>query len=59
MKDNRCGELGVIGMKGCEKFASQVDYYLRDWRRHGGDGTYVIAADCLRFGSGEGKAVLH
>ena len=54
MKDNRCGELGVIGMKGCEKFTSQVDYYLRDWRRHGGDGTFVISAEGLRFGSGEG-----
>lgn len=59
MKDNRCGELAVIGMKGCEKFTQQVDYYLRDWRRHGGEDTYIVDADCLRFGSGEGKAVLH
>ena len=35
MKDNQFGELCVIGMKGCEAFTDQVDYYLRDWRRHG------------------------
>ena len=60
MKDNHCGELAVIGMKGCEQFASQVDYYLKDWRRHGSDGkTFIVDADWPRFGSGEGKAILH
>ena len=37
MKDNHYGEIAVIGMKGCEKFTAQVDYYLKDWRRHGAD----------------------
>ena len=37
MKDNHYGELAVIGMRGCEQFANQVDYYLKDWRRHGRD----------------------
>ena len=32
MKDNQFGELCVIGMNGCDAFAEQVDYYLRDWR---------------------------
>ena len=59
MKYNRCGELCVIGMKGCEQFASQVDYYLRDWRRHGDDGSFLVEAQCPRFGSGEGKCIIH
>ncbi len=60
MKDNQCGELAVIGMKGCETFAKQVDYYLKDWRRRGGnDHTFLISADCPRFGSGEGKCIIH
>ncbi len=59
MKDNRCGELVVIGMKGCETFAGQVDYYLRDWRRHGSDETFLVEALCPRFGSGEGKGMIN
>ena len=60
MKDNQFGELCVIGMKGCEAFTEQVDYYLRDWRRHGdNDKTFVALADCPRFGSGEAKGMLH
>ena len=60
MKDNQFGELCVIGMKGCEAFADQVDYYLRDWRRHGdNDKTFLVQADCPRFGSGEAKGMLH
>ena len=52
-------ELSVIGMRGCEEFAAQVDHYLRDWRRHGGEATYLVDFDCPRFGSGEGKGLLH
>lgn len=52
------GELGVIGMKGCEDFVSQVDAYLREWRRHGDEETYLIDVDCPRFGSGEAKAII-
>ena len=60
MKDNQFGELCVIGMKGCEAFTEQVDYYLRDWRRHGdNDKTFSAKADCPRFGSGEAKGMLH
>ena len=61
MKSNQSGELLVIGMKGCEKFTEQVDYYLKDWRRRGSgeDKSFTIVADCPRFGSGEGKGILH
>ena len=60
MKDNQCGQLAVIGMRGCEKFTAQVDYYLKDWRRRGGEeNTFIIDADCPRFGSGEGKGIIH
>ena len=58
MKESLYGELTVIGMKGCEKFADRVDYYLKEWRRHGGESTYLAHVDCPRFGSGEGKAMI-
>ena len=58
MKESLYGELTVIGMKGCEKFAERVDYYLKEWRRHGGEDTYLAHAECPRFGSGEGKAII-
>ncbi len=59
MKESQYAELSVIGMKGCEQFAAQVDYYLKDWRRHGGDESFLVHADCPRFGTGEGKALVH
>ncbi len=59
MKDNQFGELAVIGMNGCGAFADQVDYYLKDWRRHGEDRSFLITADCPRFGSGEAKGIIH
>ena len=49
MKDSLYGELTVIGMKGCERFAERVDYYLKEWRRHGGEDTYLAHVDCPRF----------
>ena len=59
MKEALYGDLCVIGMRGCENFVSQVDSYLRDWRRHDVEGTYIVKADCPRFGSGEAKGMLH
>ncbi len=59
MKEAQYAELSVIGMKGCEQFAAQVDYYLKEWRRHGGEGSYLVDVDCPRFGTGEAKALLH
>ena len=58
MKEALYGDLSIIGMKGCEDFVSQVDYYLKDWRRHGGDDTYIVEASCPRFGSGEAKGLI-
>ena len=59
MNESQYAELSVIGMKGCEEFAAQVDYYLRDWRRHGGDESFLVHADCPRFGTGEAKVVIN
>ena len=59
MKETQYGALSVIGMKGCEEFAAQVDYYLKEWRRHGGEESFLVQAECPRFGSGEAKALLH
>ncbi len=59
MKETLYGELSVIGMRGCEDFASQVDYYLKEWRRHDSDGTFLVDSSCPRFGSGEAKGTIH
>ncbi len=60
MSDSFFGELSVIGMRGCDKFLDQVDYYLREWRSHGNDDvSFITTAECPRFGSGEGKGLLH
>ncbi len=59
MKESQYAELSVVGMKGCEEFAAQVDYYLRDWRRHGGDESFLVHVDCPRFGTGEAKGLIH
>lgn len=61
MKELLYGELAVIGMSGCEEFVDQVDWYLKEWRHNDSDesATYVIDADCPRFGSGEAKALIH
>lgn len=59
MSDSLFGELSVIGMRGCEKFGEQVDFYLREWRSHNNDVSFITSADCPRFGSGEGKGLLH
>ena len=59
MKDTLYGELTVIGMRGCEKFVSQVDAYLKEWRRHNSEESFLVTAECPRFGSGEAKGLLH
>ncbi|MBQ7352953.1 MAG: ribose-phosphate pyrophosphokinase [Clostridia bacterium] len=50
------GELKVIGMRGCEEFTKQVDHYLKQLR--GTDKTFIVDAQCPRFGSGEAKALI-
>ena len=59
MKEAQIAELSVIGMKGSEGFVEQVDNYLKDWRRHNSEDTYLAEVVCPRFGTGEGKAVIH
>ena len=59
MKDAQFAELSVIGIKGCEAFAEQVDNYLKEWRRHTSEDTYLVEAVCPRFGTGEGKGLIH
>ena len=58
MKDSLYGELTVIGMKGSEAFVERVDAYLKEWRRHGAEDTYLAHVSCPRFGSGEGKSII-
>lgn len=53
MSNELYGELSVIGMKGCEEFTQQVDRYLMEWR--GSDHSFIVDANCPRFGSGEAK----
>jgi len=59
MSDSLYGDLSVIGMRGCEKFVNQVDFYLKEWRSHDEETSFITQADCPRFGSGEGKGLLH
>ena len=51
------GDLAIISMKGTEDIAKQVDYYLKQWRGTPEEGTFVIPANCPRFGTGEAKGV--
>ena len=59
MNDNLYGDLAIIGMRGCEAFTAEVDSFIKDWRRHVEDETYIVKADCPRFGSGEAKGLIH
>lgn len=64
MNDNIFGELRVIGMRGCEEFVAKVDSYLTEWRKDsfGNEETnpsFLGHAECPRFGSGEGKGIIH
>ena len=59
MNDSLYAELSVIGMRGCEDFAKQVDSYLKSWRECDADKTFLVDAECPRFGTGEGKALIH
>ena len=53
------GDLALISMRGCEDIAASVDYYLTQWRETPEEQSFVVPAVCPRFGTGEGKAVLH
>lgn len=49
-------ELGLLPLKGSMEFAKEVDEYLKKWRNHD---SYILSAECPRFGSGEGKGLIH
>ncbi len=66
------GPLGIIALPGCTEFAKKVDDYIVSWRReqiseHKSTiafsgyqrDTYLMDASFHRFGTGEGKAVIH
>lgn len=55
------GDLGIIGMKGCEDFVDKVNNWIITWRKESGayeGGSYTVEADWPRFGSGEGKGMI-
>ena len=67
------GELGLIGMRGCEDLADSIDYYLTRYRSEThpdgqlsmedappqiSPGRYQVKASCHRFNTGEGKALI-
>ena len=66
------GPLGIIATPGCEELAEKINNYLTSWRNERESEhkqsiafygyqreTFIIDADFTRFGSGEGKCVLH
>ncbi len=53
------GELAIISMRGCEDISSKVDFYLTQWRDAPEGQSYVVNANCPRFGTGEAKGVLN
>lgn len=59
MDSQYTGKLTVIGMRGCDKFVEQVDYYLHKSRPDAETENFIVKADCNRFSSGEAKIMLH
>lgn len=69
------GRLGIIPVEGCQNLMDKVDKYLIQWREERRQNSpfeddsmafegylrdsYLIEAQCNRFGSGEAKAVLN
>ena len=58
-KHSPYGDLALISMRGCEDISAKVDYYLKQWRNIDEDKSFVVSANCPRFGTGEAKAVLN
>ncbi len=61
--------LGLIVMRGCESLGAQVDRYLKQFTEEGDNDlycytgepdkdTYLLEAECPRFGTGEAKGVI-
>ena len=62
------GALGIIPVKGCEVMASEIDYYLTNWRAERESEhkdslayigynrpSYIVDCNLPRFGTGEGN----
>ncbi len=58
-KHSPYGDMAIISMRGCEDISSQVDFYLKNWRNINEEDSFVVSANCPRFGTGEAKAVLN
>ncbi len=58
-KHSPYGDMAIISMRGCEDISAKVDYYLKNWRGIEGEDSFVLSANCPRFGTGEAKAVLN
>jgi ribose-phosphate pyrophosphokinase len=58
---NPVGDLGIIGMKGCEEITTKVDNYLLEWRKdlfknnYSDKCNFQIKVTCPRFSTGEAK----
>ncbi|MDY6324933.1 MAG: ribose-phosphate pyrophosphokinase [Catonella sp.] len=65
------GRLGIIALKSCTDLGNKVDSYISGWRANRDHehmataafsgyqkDSYLLTADCPRFGSGEGKCVI-
>ncbi|MBQ9516775.1 MAG: ribose-phosphate pyrophosphokinase [Eubacterium sp.] len=65
------GPLGIVALPGCEELARKIDKYIVTWREEQVEkqehlisfygyqrDTYMIETSLVRFGSGEGKAVI-
>ncbi len=53
------GDLAIVSMRGCEDISAKVDFYLKQCRNIPADESFVVGANCPRFGTGEAKAVLN
>lgn len=53
----RFDDLAIIAMRGCEKIASEINNYLREWHPEEEE-DYLLPTNCPRFGTGEGKGVI-
>ncbi len=59
-KQTNVAPLGIIAMNGTQELSTEINDYLVDWYKQGGIETdsFLIDADCPRFSSGDGKALI-
>jgi len=55
------GKLGIIGMRGCEEITAKINDFLTQWHTNDRQDRedYIIRTSCPRFGTGEGKGLIH